>query len=94
MPRNIDTRPDTQAAAEAATLAAERYRDAADAHQIAAGYANRALQTGELRHIKAARDAFSIAAMADEDAASAAQISANHASHASSAFGMKGLTIV
>lgn len=91
MPRIIDPAPDTQAAAEAATQAVEKYREAIDAHQTAACYANRAMCTGKLPHIKAARDAFSLAAKADEDAASAAQLSANHASHASSAFGMKGL---
>ena len=94
MPRNIDTVPDTQAAARAAAFTAEKYRDAADAHQQAAGWATRALATGEPCHIKAARDAYAVAAMADGDAAIAAQISANHASHASSAFGMKGLNTI
>jgi hypothetical protein len=94
MPRDIDTRPDTRAAAEAAVVTAEKYKAAADAHRAAANWAARALETGDICHIKAARDAYSIAAVADGDAANAAQVSANYASHAASAFSMKGLTIV
>ena len=92
MTRQINTVPDTKATSRAAAATAKAYDTAVLAHQNAANWAARAEETGELCHIKAARDAYSLAAMADGDAASAAQLSANHASHASSAFGMKGLT--